>query len=324
MPDSAATRELTSERIGELARSVDTAQGAAQGAFRLLGAWFDPVFHGLDRIPVEGPVLLVGNHTVTGVWDSMLMLHELWRRRSLCVFALGDHFHFRIPVWRDVMESFAAVPGTRENCAALLRDRRHVLVYPGGGREVCKMRGEKYRLIWKERVGFARMAIDNGATVVPFAAVGGEEMYDIVIDTDDVMRSPMRPVVERLQRRLGVPADEIMPLVRGLGPLPRPTRVYFEFCEPIRTDRYGGRGDDLRAVWELRAATEGAVEAAILRLREEQGGDPLRDLAARVSHGVGRRLRRDPAGGGNAATLREILDPRRPRRRGVARLRNPL
>jgi hypothetical protein len=38
-----------------------------------------------------------------------------------------------------------------------------VLVYPGGGREVAKRKGEKYQLLWKERVGFARLAIEAAA-----------------------------------------------------------------------------------------------------------------------------------------------------------------
>jgi len=54
-------------------------------------------------------------------------------------------------------------------------ERATVLVFPGGAPEVNKRRGEKYQLMWKERIGFARLAIQYSYPIVPFAAVGAEE-----------------------------------------------------------------------------------------------------------------------------------------------------
>ena len=34
-----------------------------------------------------------------------------------------------------------------------------VLVFPGGGRDMLKFKGEEYRLLWQGRSGFARLAI---------------------------------------------------------------------------------------------------------------------------------------------------------------------
>ena len=72
-----------------------------------------------------------------------------------------------------------------------------ILVYPGGGREVAKRKGESYKLIWKERMGFARLAIEHGYTIVPFAAVGAEEAVDIVLDGDNPLMAPTRLFVGR-------------------------------------------------------------------------------------------------------------------------------
>src|SRR5664279_5318696 len=107
---------------------------------------------------------------------------ELWRRRGIRLRGLGDHGHYRIPVWRNLLERSGMVRGTRENVRALMRDGQHILVFPGGTGEVFHGRGQKYQLLWKERVGFARLAIEFGYPIVPFAAVGAEEMFDIVID----------------------------------------------------------------------------------------------------------------------------------------------
>lgn len=281
---------LDPSRVTEIEREAERFRTKLTPALRLLSAYFSPVLHGIERVPEQGPVLLVGNHTVTGAFDTAVMIWELWRRRGIQVFALGDHFHFRVPLWRDLMSSNATVPGTRVNCGTLLDTGRHVLVFPGGGREVCKRKGEKYELMWKERTGFASMALQHGATVVPFGAVGGEELYDIVVDSADVLGSPLGPLCERVQRALGLPRDEIMPVVTGIGPLPKPTRLYYEFGEPIRPGPWNGRLDDPAAARELRDLTRASVQACLHRLLAEQGADPLRDLRARTRSDLSRLL----------------------------------
>lgn len=47
------------------------------------------------------------------------------------------------------------VLGTPENCAALMQAGQSILVFPGGGREVMRRKGEAYRLIWKRCRGGA-------------------------------------------------------------------------------------------------------------------------------------------------------------------------
>ena len=70
-----------------------------------------------------------------------------------------------------------AVRGARANCRALLAAGEAVLVYPGGGREVAKRKGEENRLTWKRRTGFARMAIEHQYPVVPFASLGADFLF---------------------------------------------------------------------------------------------------------------------------------------------------
>jgi 1-acyl-sn-glycerol-3-phosphate acyltransferase len=170
-----------------------------------------------------------------------------------------------------------------------------VIVFPGGGREVFKHKGEKYRLMWKERIGFARLAIEHGVPIVPFASVGVEDMFEIVSDADDILRSP----VGDLLRALGVMDQEwfrhgeiIPPLARGKGPmgLPRIERQYFLIGEPIDVARYAGKHEDREACFALRSEVKTAIESQIARLRELQAADPdrypiqrwLRRLASRL------------------------------------------
>ena len=63
------------------------------------------------------------------------------------------------------------VLGSPEYCAALMEAGQHILVFPGGGREVMRRKGEAYQLIWKQRTGFARLAIEHGYDIIPFGSV---------------------------------------------------------------------------------------------------------------------------------------------------------
>jgi 1-acyl-sn-glycerol-3-phosphate acyltransferase len=255
---------------------------AALAPWRALTA---PRFHGLHNVPADGAVLLVGNHTLFGMLDMPLMLEEIYRSRGRFVRGLAEHAHYTIPGWRDLLTRNGAVRGTRDNCRALLVAGEAVLVYPGGGREVAKRKGEKYQLIWEQRTGFARLAIEAGCPIVPFGAVGAEDSYDILLDADSRVFAPVRGVVERLGGRWQIAP----PIVRGLGPtaLPRPERFYFAFGEPIDTRPFAGRHDDEHALRAVRDRARHAVEDRIAFLLAERDRDPHRDLLARARRRLG-------------------------------------
>jgi 1-acyl-sn-glycerol-3-phosphate acyltransferase len=255
---------------------------AMRVARALLAPWWTltaPRFHGLENVPVDRPVLLVGNHTLMGLLDAPLMVVGLFELRGVRVRPLGDHVHFRIPGWRDLLRAYGTVEGSREACRALMRARESVLVFPGGAREVFKRKGEKYHLLWGERTGFAHLAIEHGYPIVPFAAVGAEECYDILVDAGDLLRAAQ--LLGRLPR-----AAEIPPLVRGLGPtvLPRPERFYFSFGAPIETDYLRGLDASERVCRTLREQVRAGIDAGIAFLLAERERDPDRHLVARVTH----------------------------------------
>ena len=134
--------------------------------------------------------------------------------------------------------------GTRDNVRALMRERQTILVFPGGSREVNKHRGQQYQLLWRERIGFARVAIEQGYPIVPFAAVGADEMLDVIIDQNTPIYRQFASLYEKL---LGFP---VPPIVRGLGPTPVPLKR--------------------------------AIILGIQFLRDERDQDPNRSLLARL------------------------------------------
>lgn len=262
--------------------SVDQAAFARfLGWTRRLEPWFDPLFVGMDRVPsAERPLLFVGNHTLGGSIDVPFLYRGLHEAKGIVLRGLGDRLHFQIPGWRDLVTRLGVVEGTRDNCAALMRAGQPILVFPGGAREVSKRRGEQYQLHWKQRVGFVRMAIAHGCTIVPFGSVGIEDAFDIWLDANDLLASPAGPLL----RGLGVREDLLVPCLRGLGPtpVPRPERLYFGFGPPIPTRHLAGQADDEAACRSLREQVRGAVEEQIRGLRELQGRDAERPFRVRL------------------------------------------
>jgi 1-acyl-sn-glycerol-3-phosphate acyltransferase len=159
-----------------------------------------------------------------------------------------------------------------------MRDRQTILVFPGGAREVNKRRGQQYQLLWRERVGFARLAVERGYPIVPSAAVGVDDMLDVVVDQNTPIYGQLAGLYEKV---MGFPTP---PVVRGVGltPIPRPARLYFWFGEPIDSTRFGNRFDDTAAACALRDEVKQAILVGIQLLRDERDQDPNRSLPSRL------------------------------------------
>ena len=244
---------------------------------RLARFWFYPEFLGLWEHDLSRPALFVGNHTLFGLTDAPLMIEHLHTQYGAMLRGLGDRGHFSVPYWGDFLVRHGMVLGSPENCSALMNAGQHVLVFPGGAREVMRRRGEAYELIWKKRAGFARLAIEHGYDIIPFGSVGPDESYRILADANSVLKRPwLKQAMERTrlweQTRQG---DFLPPLAMGLGPtlIPRPQRYYFGFGERISTEKFKGQHADKDLVWQVREQVADAVRGQIQRLKAYRAED---------------------------------------------------
>lgn len=240
-------------------------------------AYFSPRIYGLDKFDNSRPALIISNHTVYGLTDGFFLGAELWEKHNVFVRALGDQMHYQAPIWRDMIKQLGLIPGSREACRVLMDNGQFLMVFPGGTREAFKHKDEAYTLTWKKRLGFARMAIENGYDILPVAGVGGEEMYKILFDSQDVMASPLG----RLLKMSGVAdrflkgGENLPPIGKGVGltGLPRPERVYIYVGERISTAEYFGKDDDTDVLIELRQKVEAALYGYIDELKAYRAND---------------------------------------------------
>jgi 1-acyl-sn-glycerol-3-phosphate acyltransferase len=261
---------------------VDIDRPSPKAVARLFAAmrvYFAPVFYGMDNIDTKTPYMFVGNHTVNGVFDVPLLFSELYQTKGIFLRGMSDNLHYSIPLWRNFLTRLGAVKGTRENVKKLMKARENILLFPGGGREVFKLKGEAYKLIWKERLGFARLAVEQSYSILPFASVGVENAFSIVFDRNDLMKSFLGKIIKQtgiLKDAALKDGENIPPITRGLGltMFPRPERLYFSFGEPIDTTPFKGNHEDKETLFTVRKMVANSIESQIEELLQRRKQDP--------------------------------------------------
>ncbi|OWM63782.1 hypothetical protein CDL15_Pgr006044 [Punica granatum] len=142
------------------------------------------IVRGLAGIPSEGPVLLVGYHMLLGL-ELVPLIAQFLFERNIHVRGIAHPMMFAkykegrsgpSPSYYDTFRIMGAVPVSGTNLFKLLSRKAHILLYPGGMREALHRKGEEYKLFWPEQSEFVRMAARFGAKIVPFGAVGEDDI----------------------------------------------------------------------------------------------------------------------------------------------------
>lgn len=231
---------------------------------------------GMENLPADGRFLLVGNHTSSGLAEVVLVPYFVHRRLGVRVRGLATRSLADVSgLARDVLQAAGAVVGDQDTAAELMRHGETLLVFPGGGRDMLKFKGEEYQLRWEGRSGFARLAVAHDYPIVPVGLVGGDDVYLSLVERDSGWERMSRIIGKRVHGVTGVG----IPLVRGLGPtfIPRPQRMYLRFGPPIETTPPSGLRTD---EWEIavKQRTQDALEKALADLQVLRNGDPFRHL----------------------------------------------
>lgn len=238
---------------------------------RIVNWYFHPEYIGLENLSQDAPGLYVSNHTLLGLTDGPLYMAKLLYKKDIYLRPLVDKMQRHIPIWRKLMTDFGGIIATKANCRKLMEQKQHILVFPGGTNEAFKKEGEAYQLIWKKRYGFVQLAVENGYPIIPISGLGGDELYDIIWDKEDIMNS----FIGRFLKSTGIAkkylkdGENIPPLVAGLGGsiLPKPKKIYYHFGKPISTKEYNGVvNDDI--LEKIRLEVELAIYKGILEMVE--------------------------------------------------------
>jgi 1-acyl-sn-glycerol-3-phosphate acyltransferase len=193
-----ASLAMAKAMAGDVARSLDPlglVDGAPPGdwldardpeyirrTLPALRAWSDLYFRaevdGLEEIPDDEPVLLVGNHSGgTLIADTFVFAQHFYDH-----FGPQRRFHqlahdlvFQVPGVRASLSRFGTVPAHPDNMRAALDAGAALLVYPGGDHETYRPTWQQDQIDFAGRTGFARLALELGTPIVPVVAIGGQE-----------------------------------------------------------------------------------------------------------------------------------------------------
>ena len=273
------TKTIDLDAVINHPRRVQLLRGALEKIHDGVAPFIDlsrPYVSGLEMLPADGRFLLVGNHTQFVGGEVLLIPHFVRRAINVRVRPLADRrFGQQRGFGRDLMTAYGGVVGSPETARELMRHNETILVFPGGGREIAKFKGEEYHLNWNGRSGFARIAVENDYPIVPVGLVGGDDVYKSLIARDSALGRLSQTISTKLTGR----ADMAMPLMRGIGPtlIPRPQRMYLRFGEAIDTTK-PARVSAENWVATVKKNTQESLEAILTDLLAVRASDSFREL----------------------------------------------
>ena len=202
---------------------------------------FKPTLLNTDNVPQQ-PCLFIGNHALFAFDGAILattMLHQMDR----FLRPLGDKF-----LWNATSEDFllrrGAVIGHPDVCAALMDAGEDLLVFPGGAHEATKTEAERYTLLWKQRLGFVRLAAYHGYRIMPFAMVGPDEFYSHLVEGEDLPNTALGKILQQTGIFNEKTRPDMLPPIPlgALGSLfPKPQHCYIQFGEAVDLSAYRGK-----------------------------------------------------------------------------------
>jgi len=230
-------------------RDPDYIRETLPGLWMLASLYFRADVRGLQNIPEEGPVLLVGNHSGGNLTPDT----HVFTLAFSTYFGVERHFHqlahnlvLSMPGLSS-LRKYGTVAATPENAALALDKGAALLVYPGGDYEVHRPSWESAKVDFGGRRGFIRLAQERGVPLVPVVAIGGQETALFLsrgerlaklFGLDRMFRLKVLPISLALPWGLNV-GDM-------LGHVPLPAKLTIQVLEPIDVS-----GMDVDEAYEL-------------------------------------------------------------------------
>jgi 1-acyl-sn-glycerol-3-phosphate acyltransferase len=217
-------------------RDPDYIRDTLPRLWMLASLYFRAEVRGLDQIPAEGPVLMVGNHSGGNLTPDTHVFtlafstyfgverrfHQLAHNLVLSMPGLG---------W---LRKYGTVAATPKNAERALDGGAALLVYPGGDYEVHRPSWESATVDFGGRKGFIRLAKQKGVPIVPVVSVGGQETAFFLSRGE---RLAKLIGLDRMFRLKVFPISLSLPWVINVGDMfghiPLPAKITVQVLEPI-------------------------------------------------------------------------------------------
>ncbi|KAI8097116.1 diacylglycerol acyltransferase type 2A [Halteromyces radiatus] len=175
------------------------------------------------------------------------------------------HSNFKMPFHRDYLLSLGICSVSRKSCKYILqRTGRSIAIVVGGATESLHAYPGIIDLTLKKRLGFVKIAVETGASLVPVLSFGENDIYDQI-------KSEQGSWLWLLQKRIQAALGFTMPLFHGRGifnydiglmphrkplnvvfgnPIDPPSNVSDEEKDNVVQDLHTQYMNSLQAIWD--------------------------------------------------------------------------
>lgn len=238
---------------------------------RLASLYFRPEVRGLEHIPPQGPVLLVGNHSGgTLIADTFVFAYAFYGHfgPDRLFHQLAHDLAVKLPALSALIRKYGTVAASHENARRALDSGAAVLVYPGGDWETYRPSWRSADVDFGGRSGFVRLALAQGVPIVPVVAIGGQETALFLTRGERVARLLQ---LDRLLRIKVLPVQLAPPFGITVMDLPArvplPSQIKVQVLPRVDVaERYGPEPDE-RVVYE---AITGEMQRTLDELEQER------------------------------------------------------
>ena len=129
-------------------------------------------------------------------FGTLNLLAHVYQTDKVLLRTILDPFHFKVPIWKQILEYFGAISDSQENIELAASLGHPILIYPGGHNEFFKFNSE-YTLDFNPTT--LTFIIDIASRYdygfVPFGNVGGVDMYTCLVSLPYTLNLDTLPIL---------------------------------------------------------------------------------------------------------------------------------
>ncbi len=219
-------------------------------------------YEGLEHVPREGRAVLTGIHRGFMPWDGVMALHLLARETGRHPRFLIHPTLIKFPFLANYMTKLGGIIACQQNADWVLANDELLGMFPEGIQGAFTRYRDVYKLGKFSRDEYVKMALRQGAPIVPFVTVGSAEIYPILAKIH----------WRRFERFTEWPCLPLCPNFPLPG-LPLPSKWHTRFLEPLAVHQQypAAAAEDPEAVKaisrEVRARMAAATAEMLARRR---------------------------------------------------------
>lgn len=229
--------------------NLDTARKGLSVIRWLYESYFRVEAAGLENVPADGRLLIIGNHSGQLPLDGVMVGHAIASNEHgpRLPRTMVERWFSSVPFLGDLVNQMGGVVGDPVNCAKMLQRDEAIIVFPEG----IRGSGKPYRLRYQlQRFGhgFMHLAMEHNTPIVPVGIVGAEETM------------PSLGNIRPLARLLNVPYFPMAPLV------PLPAKMVLQFGQPMYFDNNVRNANEVeRRVETVKDAIRDLIETGLTK-----------------------------------------------------------